>query len=94
MVDYSTSNSGSGNTMIAGHHTLGTGLLYPGQNKWGGSNLTRKRGLKGGTYGPASPCRTIVGEERALRVAELMMRGEITDVVSQANSASQMRSTS
>ena len=46
-------------------------------NVWGGSNLIRKRGFKGTTYGPASKCRTLVGEEREAVVADLKARGEI-----------------
>src|SRR5215212_4877292 len=53
------------------------GVRCATHNVWGGSNLTRKRGYKGSTYGPASECRTLVGEERLAVEAELKARGDL-----------------
>ena len=40
------------------------GLRGPPQNRFGGHRTQRVRGLRGGTYGPASPCYTYSNKER------------------------------
>jgi hypothetical protein len=46
-------------------------------NRYGGNQLQRERGLKGGTYGPASPGRVYTEEERKRYEKELRERGDL-----------------
>ena len=50
-------------------------LRGPSQNKYGGHQSQRMRGLRGNTYGAASPCRTLPEEEKAKVEADLRERG-------------------
>ena len=52
-------------------------LQGPSQNRFGGHQTQKLRGLKGNTYGPASPCRRLTGEELAKAEADLRARGLI-----------------
>lgn len=47
-------------------------------NRYGGNNLQHERGLRGGTYGPASPARIYTEEQRKQYEADLRQRGELS----------------
>jgi hypothetical protein len=49
-------------------------LKGPVQNKYGGHQLQRLRGLRGGTYGPASECRSLAGDEFRKAIESLRER--------------------
>src|SRR3954452_10447186 len=49
-------------------------LRGPRQNRFGGRRTTKILGLKGNTYGAASPCRTLSAEERAKVQEDLRTR--------------------
>lgn len=46
-------------------------------NKYRGHQSQRQRGLRGGTYGPASRCRRVIGDEREKIVERLKAEGTI-----------------
>ena len=50
-------------------------LQGPTQNKYGGHKSQQVRGLRGNTYGAASPCRTLTPEEKAKVEADLRAKG-------------------
>jgi hypothetical protein len=50
-------------------------LQGPAQNKFGGRRTQKIKGLRGNTYGAASPCRTLPKEERDAVEADLRARG-------------------
>lgn len=45
-------------------------LQGPAQNKHGGHQMQRERGLRGGTYGPANAGRSVSDDERRAMAAE------------------------
>ena len=51
------------------------GLRGPAQNRFGGHRTQRVRGLRGGTYGPASPCYTYSDKERIALEEDLRRKG-------------------
>ncbi len=46
-------------------------------NRYGGNNLQRECGLRGGTYGPAGAVRIYTEKERAEYESELRHRGDL-----------------
>ena len=50
-------------------------LQGPPQNKFGGHRTSRIKGLRGNTFGPASPCYTYTEEEKAAFEAGLRAEG-------------------
>ena len=50
-------------------------LRGPPQNRFGGHRTQRVRGLRGGTYGPASPCYTYSDKERMALEEDLKRKG-------------------
>jgi hypothetical protein len=52
-------------------------LQGPSQNKFGGHRTQKICGLKGNTYGPAGPCRSLAGEELAKVEADLRAKGTL-----------------
>ena len=46
-------------------------------NRYGGNNLQHERGLRGGTYGAASPVLVYTEEQRKRYEADLRERGEL-----------------
>jgi hypothetical protein len=50
-------------------------LRGPSQNRFGGHRSQRMRGLRGNTYGAASPCRSLTPEEKAKVEANLRAKG-------------------
>jgi hypothetical protein len=53
-------------------------LQGPSQNKHGGHQSQRMRGLRGNTYGAAGPCHTFTAEEKAKVKADLRTKGILT----------------
>jgi hypothetical protein len=52
-------------------------LRGPSQNKYGGHQSQRMRGIRGNTYGAASPCRRFTVEEKAKVEADLRANGRL-----------------
>ena len=52
-------------------------LQGPRQNKFGGHRTSRIRGLRGNTFGPASPCYVYTKEEREALERDLREKGEL-----------------
>ena len=50
-------------------------LQGPPQNKFGGHRTSRIKGLRGNTFGPASPCYTFTKEEREDLERDLREKG-------------------
>ena len=50
-------------------------LRGPSQNGFGGHQTQKIKDLKGNTYGPAGPCKTLSAEERAEVEADLKAKG-------------------
>ena len=54
-----------------------TYLQGPPQNKFGGHRSSRIRGLRGNTFGPASPCYSYTKEQREALERILREKGEL-----------------
>ena len=52
-------------------------LQGPPQNKFGGHRSSRIRGLRGNTFGPASPCYSYTKEQREALERILREKGEL-----------------
>ena len=52
-------------------------LQGPPQNKFGGHRSSRIRGLRGNTFGPASPCYSYTKEQREALEQILREKGEL-----------------
>lgn len=53
-------------------------LRGPSNNRFGGQQRSRLRGLRGTTYGAASECRTLNETEQQAAIARLRSQGQIS----------------
>lgn len=53
-------------------------LRGPANNRFGGQQRSRLRGLRGTTYGPASDCRTLNETEQQAIIVRLRKEGQIS----------------